>query len=58
MHVLANRGMIEGEQNTLSRSAAHKQCESEISGAAAFAQADNPPLILVCYEVRAFSIPC
>jgi hypothetical protein len=56
MHVLANRGMIGGEQNTLSRSAAHKQCE--ISGAAAFAQADNPPLILVCYEVRAFSIPC
>jgi hypothetical protein len=46
-HVLACRGMIGGEQNDLSRLAAHKQCE--VSGAAPFAQADDPPTILVCY---------
>jgi hypothetical protein len=39
--------MIGGEQNDLSRLAAHKQCE--VSGAAPFAQADDPPTILVCY---------
>jgi hypothetical protein len=54
MHVLAYRGMIGGKQNEISRLAAHKQCE--VSGAAAFAQADNPPTILVCYVLFLFLV--